>query len=571
MHIDKSLKSFSKWTSGRRLNVSGSSSGTLSPGVVTAVFALFNLIGILRHELWRDELQAWMLTRDSGSLLEVFQHLRNEGHPSLWHLCLYGLNQWSHNPLLMQLFHSAIAIATVYIIQRFSPFNLTQKILLTFSYFLAYEYAIISRSYGLGAFFLFAFCAAFVQSRSLFSLALLLVFLANTNAFGVLISFALALLLLFRWWDERREKQARRNFFGVLLILGSGWFVSLAQITRPIWEPLLAKHVGRLGFMPLVETVATAVIPEDVVMTFPVKVVYSFVQIWKAYVPIPALGEPEFWNTNLLLDSSFSRFSLSDFSFSRLEGLPIGLALGLLMSAAIVAWTVVTLRRSPRLITVYLLGTAFILLFCIQFFWWGSLRHQGYLWLLFVACLWLGKANVFGQEQTARVSLSSVSELSSQRLPSVRLGLFTLLLVLQSFAGLFLYSQDLLYSFSSSRQTAHYIRHNQLETLTLVGVRDRETSVLSGYLNKPLFYPERDQFGSFWDIYNKPLEAAELARRIEQLADQDPEDLLLVLSYPLEPSLEQELKQVAVTPLADFQSKLIDSESFYLYRLQDRT
>lgn len=515
----------------------------LAPTVITAIFAVFNLLGLLRHELWRDEFQAWMVARDSGSVLEMLQHLRNEGHPALWHMCLYGLAQWSHNPWLMQAFHGLIAIATVSLIQHFSPFKLTHKILLTFSYFIVYEYAIISRNYGLGAFFLFSFCAAFCQSRHLFSLALILVLLANTNLFGLLLSFSLAILLLFRWWDQRREKHARSNFVGTLVILGTGWLISMAQIARPLWEPLLAKHTGRLGFMPLSQTVAGAVIPEGVEMTFPVKVAYTLVQIWQAYVPIPTFAPRAFWDTNILLDSPFMR----------VRGLAVGLGLGLLISAALVVWAVRLLgRRSPRLALVYLVGTGLILLFCMQFFWWGSLRHQGYLWLLLVACLWLAQANVFPQE------------LGRSR--PLRLQGFTLLLALQCFAGVYLYSQDLAYSFSAGQQTARFIRQNHLEQLTLVGLRDREASVLSGYLEQPLYYPEGDRVGSFWDIYEKPVPPEELGRRIEAIATQTHQDLLLIWSRPLDIPLES----LTVTPLATFKSKLIDSECFYLYRAQSQ-
>ena len=33
------------------------------------------------HEMWRDEIQAWLLARDSASVFELFAHLKYEGHP----------------------------------------------------------------------------------------------------------------------------------------------------------------------------------------------------------------------------------------------------------------------------------------------------------------------------------------------------------------------------------------------------------------------------------------------------------------------------------------------------------
>ncbi|NJM57536.1 MAG: hypothetical protein HC857_08995 [Synechococcales cyanobacterium RU_4_20] len=99
-----------------------------------------------------------------------------------------------------------------------------------------------------------------------------------------------------------------------------------------------------------------------------------------------------------------------------------------------------------------------------------------------------------------------------------------------------------------------------------MGLRDREASVLSGYLGQPLYYPEGDRVGSFWDVYEKPVSPEELGRRIEAIATQTHQDLLLIWSRPLDVPLES----LTVTPLATFKSKLIDSECFYLYRAQSQ-
>ncbi|MEO0458839.1 MAG: hypothetical protein AAF152_19975, partial [Cyanobacteria bacterium P01_A01_bin.114] len=128
---------------------------------LTGIFAVIGLVGVLRHEMWRDELQAWLLARDSTSIIDLFQNTRTEAHPALWHLCLYGLAQISHNPLIMQLFHLTVATASVYLIARFSPFTQLQRTLLAFGYFSLYEYAVISRSYALGVFFVFLFCSLY--------------------------------------------------------------------------------------------------------------------------------------------------------------------------------------------------------------------------------------------------------------------------------------------------------------------------------------------------------------------------------------------------------------------------
>ena len=37
----------------------------------TLLFFIIALIGIIHHELWRDEIQAWLVARDSNSLVEL--------------------------------------------------------------------------------------------------------------------------------------------------------------------------------------------------------------------------------------------------------------------------------------------------------------------------------------------------------------------------------------------------------------------------------------------------------------------------------------------------------------------
>ena len=67
-------------------------------------FVLLILLGVFHHELWRDETQSWLIARDSTSLLDLFRNTHYEGHPLLWHYCLYGLSRISRNPLTMQFF-----------------------------------------------------------------------------------------------------------------------------------------------------------------------------------------------------------------------------------------------------------------------------------------------------------------------------------------------------------------------------------------------------------------------------------------------------------------------------------
>src|SRR4051812_4217393 len=54
--------------------------------LVLALYVALLAWGLARHEIWRDEAQAWLLARSSASPLALLRAMRYEGHPALWHL-----------------------------------------------------------------------------------------------------------------------------------------------------------------------------------------------------------------------------------------------------------------------------------------------------------------------------------------------------------------------------------------------------------------------------------------------------------------------------------------------------
>ena len=123
--------------------------------ILTTVFLILEAVLIAHHEMWRDEIQPWIIVRNSSSIYMMFQHLIAEVHPGLWYLMLYALSYFTDSPLGMQILHLIIAGAIVYIFARYSPFTKLQKVLFAFGYMIVYEYATISRSYSTGVLLIF--------------------------------------------------------------------------------------------------------------------------------------------------------------------------------------------------------------------------------------------------------------------------------------------------------------------------------------------------------------------------------------------------------------------------------
>ncbi len=98
-----------------------------SPWLIISIFSALGLIGIINHSMWRDELNPWLIVRDSESFGNLIANIRYEGHPVLWYFSLALLRKIIDDPLIMQIFHWGITVASVTIFWLYSPFNYQQN------------------------------------------------------------------------------------------------------------------------------------------------------------------------------------------------------------------------------------------------------------------------------------------------------------------------------------------------------------------------------------------------------------------------------------------------------------
>jgi len=497
--------------------------------LATAVLGFFflGLILLLRHEMWQDEWQAWLLAKDSPSLPELFRHLRYEGHPGLWHLGLFLVSRVTPNPLGMQLLHLLVATAAVYVFLRYSPFTRLQKILFILGYFPFYEYAVLSRNYALGVLGLFGYCALFCKpQRNYLLLGVILFLLGQTSVYGLMIAMVLGVILFGAAIRDRAAATWRSITAFALILLGVG--LSVLQLIPPPDSGFAVDWQFDLDLPRLLATLAT---------------------VWKSYVPLPAL-DYHFWGTNLI-------------------GGPRWQAL---LSLLLLAFGLLLFLRQPLPLTLYALGTAGLLTFTYVKYP-GSLRHHGHLYLLFIASLWLSSENLrAGQGPIGRASGPPLSPASSSHKPILQtLAAFcqthrgrvvTVLLAVHLVAGLWAASLDLFFPFSESRNAARFIKQHQLDRLPILGHADDAASSVAGYLGQPLYYPASRCWGS-WVVWNQKrkteLEPGELVAQARELSRQRHQDVLLLLNHELPPG------RFSVIPIKKFTHSLVPVENYYLY------
>jgi hypothetical protein len=127
---------------------------------VLLVYTAFVSVVSLFHEPWKDETQAWRMAIDSHGLRELVRNARYEGHPLLFHVMIQALGHLSRSWWAVATLHVIIASLAAWLVLRHAPFTRVQKVLLVFGYWMAYEYAVVVRPYGLGMMLAFAACIA---------------------------------------------------------------------------------------------------------------------------------------------------------------------------------------------------------------------------------------------------------------------------------------------------------------------------------------------------------------------------------------------------------------------------
>lgn len=515
--------------------------------VLVLTFLIFGFIGILNHEMWGDEIQAWLIARDSSSIQDLFKNLRYESHPGLWHIGLYLVSRFTRKPMGMQVFHLLLATIGTYIFVKFSPFTKLQKVLFSFGYFSFYEYNIISRSYVLGLVFVFLFCKVFESRKnSYILLAAILFLLANTSVYGLIIAISFGLTLLFDCVLEKRTLQIHASKWDVtisvfIFFLGIG--SSLIQIIPPS-DSSFATDGLAAGLMTEFN---------------PKRLEQTILTVWRSYVPIPDFFEFSFWNSNILIQNS-NTLNVT----------------GIVLSLLLFASALMLFVQKRVVLFLYFSGTLGLLLFTyLKFVGWT--RHHGHLFILFIACLWIST-----YYSTSELSIPSnknfpptfynLSVIATTFFKKYTNKFVTLILCTHLAAGTFAFSMDVSSPFSIGKEVAKFIHSQQMDDMLIVGSNNSLTTTLSGYLDRQIYYLNINRLGSFivWnsEINYQAINYKELIEKINKLITEANKDILLVWLH----EVERFTPDINILAMSKFTTESIgpNAEKCYLYLLRKK-
>lgn len=475
---------------------------------VITVFFIVALLAIRHHEMWRDELQAWLIARDSTNITDLFKVIRYEGTPGLWHLSLFGITRFTSNPFYMQILQLFITTATAAIFVVYSPFKIWQKLLFVFGYFPLFEYGVLSRSYSLTVLLAFAFCAIYPKGKIL-PAAVIIFFLSQTNVFGLAFAIGFCFLLFTQSFSKPNNGWlAKPGTVFSSVIFAVGLWLAYLQMRLPAdygFVAFGAKDYGPDGIKLALST------------------------IWRSYVPIPQLTG-HFWNTNILNHALIWQPWLA---------------------LALLAISVFILQKKP-LILFFFMGEVLFFLAFFYFKYYGAERHLGQIYLTFVVSFWLSESMPTVERKFERILNNSF---------------LTLLFLANVMAAYWAIKTDWSASFSADRQAAALIKDQKLDHLPMVGDLDFNASPLTAYMDNKVYFPRGERNGTYiiWDKKRQiPKSPDEVVKIAHDLAINGRS--LLISSWKIQ---DESLSRAGAALLASYPDSIVKDESLYLYLIKD--
>ena len=506
----------------------------MAAAITHGLFAFLIVVEIIRswrHAMFRDEFETYWIAVSSSSFADVLSNMKYTAHPPLLYILEWLVTRVTSDPVAIQVMQFGLAISVWLLIYTQSPFSRTEKILLLLSYFLFWEYFIISRSYVLIALIGFAYIALRErQPRPELSLWLLLGLLANTHMYSTIWSMVLAVMLAI---EVVRRPSAPRY----VSVAGAAAYLLLLAFAIVMMQPppssySLTSPMVHFSIERLNDDLYT---PIDAFVPFSPGAVLQAI----AFIAHRGLGVvPDFWGASATPQLVALTHADTDH--------PVRLLL--VYAAPIAACWLVT--RNWLLVLEFSLVYLGIVLFENIWHFPGRATHHGVVFLAFVAAVWSARA----------------------RRPSAVWSpwLFGGILVVNAFGGMLSLASEL-QPFSESYETATWIKQNNLADAFLIGSHDSQVSTVVGYLRRPIYYLECEcyrPFGIWDDTRHGKLTDEEFASRLAKavtLAGQ--RDPILIRSRPVTAEdLSSVSPRIFATFLKSFTNASTD-ENFWIYRM----
>lgn len=243
------------------------------------------------HEPWFDEAQAWQIAKCASLHDILFKIPHYEGHPPLWHLFLLPFAKTGMPYELSLAFVNILFIAAAaWVIMFKTKLPDLMKLTLPFTYFLFYQYGVISRPYSVLVFTLML-CGIFYREKNQkpVRMVLSLALMCLSSAYGMAVAAGICVVWLIEEWNGKnifkfiKEFVPTRAFFCLL-----GLFILAAAVllTMLPYEDTFAVNDNYFGnikqnllyillILPLDATVGSAMEHDGSVYAGPESYMYA--------------------------------------------------------------------------------------------------------------------------------------------------------------------------------------------------------------------------------------------------------------------------------------------------------
>ena len=385
------------------------------------------------HEPWYDEFQAWAIAK--SSLHDVLFFLPHyEGHPPLWHLILKLFQHFTTNPeLVVKIPNLMIMFTAVWLLIFKSPFSRKIRLILPFTFFIFYQYTIISRPYCLLVLGLFL-AATLYKSKNEhpFKFISTLILLSLSSAYGVVLATGITLAWVVEIWNKQNFKTFLLNFlkdkrFYAMLIL---FFVCLGITYLCI--PYSKSHVT--SCLPLIPA-------------------------WERIIYI-AFG----------LSADATAFNIFDYNNSWNESIFSNIYVFGSIFGAYIIFLMIKIFKENKSLPLFLM-TFIPLTISYYFYVWPY--HIGIMYILFVFCFWC--------------MFNSTNFNTQYVFPKPTKTVLLFIFITQVFWSVCSAYREIVYDYAMSRPISNYIKENNLtrykllspwaESIKLIDKNGKETPI----------------------------------------------------------------------------------------------
>lgn len=470
------------------------------------------------HELWRDEIHCWSVGRNARGLWDLLTGIRRyDGHPFLWYYVLYLVSRLSRSEVYLHVLTIVLATGSAYLWLRHAGLPRVLRLMFLATYCFFFEYSVISRSYALGVFLAFLFCALYDRRQPrILVLVVVLVLLSFTSAYGCILAAALggflvwetAIVLAHAPLARRHRRDIRRQWLLGLGVLALAAFVHL-KTSLPPADSFYAHSIVKRP--PLFSSAGFGK------------------QFWSALFP---------WNRR-----NDGTWIVSGFAGERTDWIKDNL---LLVAGTMLALWLVALRKVRPAACALFVGVAGMAIFQARQYT-GYLRHWGHFFILVALALWL----------------------YAKRRPTRPLLAYLLAAVTMSFqiaTNVRAVKTEIREPFSAAKEAAEYLRTHELQNEPILATYDHACSAVAGYLDRSFVWAETDSESQTVVFHNRrydfPSErdVLEWAKaRMERLD----RPVLLLLNF----TLSEGLPSLRIDLLYMTRPALRADESFAIYRL----